>query len=127
MISGSDIVIPTRSPIEIAEETVRLIRREWHAMVIEDAATGAVIEWVVPGFQTLPNEFFVYKNEEMKRLWDEEGACESNANTMFHIIQQANQLTIVVDNPTVIVNSNVIGAAEQLARELALGRQEFAA
>jgi len=127
VISGNDIIIHTTSPSEIAEQLLTLIRFEWNEMVIEDADTGKSIEFVIPGFQTIPHEFFVYENAAMKQLWDDEGACDANANTMFHILLQARQVTVVVDDPLATVNRNVIGAAQGLSRDLFLGRQEFAA
>lgn len=127
MISGSDSIIRTSSPSEIAEQILKLIWLEWNDMVIEDADTGEEIAIVVPGFQTLPQEFFVYQNAEMKQSWDDEGACDKNANTMFHILLQPQQVTVVVDDPSLPNNRNVIGAAQGLAIDLFLGRQEFVA
>lgn len=127
MICGNDTVIRTTSPPEIAEQILNLIRFEWNDMVIENADTGEEIAFVVPGFQTLPQEFFVYRNAEMKKSWDDEGACNKNVNTMFHVLLQPQQVTVVVDDPSFPINRDVIGAARGLASDLFLGRQEFAA
>ena len=126
MIGGNDIVISTSSPSELAEQILNLIRLEWNDMVIEDADTGEEIIFIIPGFQTFPPEFFVYQNPEMKMIWDDEGACDKNANTMFHVMLHPRQVTIVVDDPLIPINYNVIGAVKGLANDLFLGRQEFA-
>jgi len=126
MISGNDIIIHTTSPSEIAEQILKMIRLEWNDMVIEDADTGETFEFVIPGFQKIPHEFFVYENAAIKQLWDDEGACNANANTMFHVLLQAQQVTVVVDDPSITSNRNVICAAQDFARDLFLGRREFA-
>lgn len=127
MIGGSDQIINTSFPAEIAEHLLRIIRMEWGEMVLENAETGDDIEFLFLGFQTLPRELFVYENARMKQHWDEEGACEANANKMFHIILKDQQVTVVVDDPSVAINQNVFNAALQLSKDLSLGRQEFAA
>lgn len=127
MISGSDIVVQTRSPNEIAEQLLALLRDEWADMVVEDASTGQMIERVVPCFNAVPQEFFAYKNLAMKELWDSEGACDANRDTMVHVLLQDRAVTVVVDDPSATVNQNVIGAVQDLAHDLFLGRQEFAA
>ena len=126
MISGDDIVIKTQSPQELAEETVKMIRFEWKQLVIEDADSGDSIAFKSIFCQSLPNEFFVYENALAKESWDEHGACSQNANTMFHIIIQDRQVTLVVDDPLSPVCRNVIRASKEFARELSLLRLEIA-
>ncbi len=53
-----------------------------------------------------------------------EGACSQNVSTMFHIIVQDRQVTIVVDDPLCPVCRNVIGASIEFARDLSLLRGE---
>ena len=88
LISGNDIVIRTQSPLELAEETVKLIRFKWKQLLIENADSGDIIAFEFPFFQSLPKEFFVYENALAKKSWDDQGACSQNANTMFHVIVQ---------------------------------------
>lgn len=126
MISGNDIIISTQSPQELAEETLKLIRFEWKQLLVENADSGDLIAFEFPYFQSLPNEFFVYENALAKQSWDEQGADSQNANTMFHVIVQDHQVTIVVDDPSSPICRNVIGASIEFARDLSLGRLEFA-
>ena len=126
MISGNDIVIRTQSPLELAEETVKLIRFKWKQLLIENADSGDIIAFEFPFFQSLPNEFFVYENALAKQSWDDQGACSQNANTMFHVIVQARQVTLVVDDPLCPVCRSVIEASREFARELSLWRRELA-
>ena len=89
-------------------------------MVIEDANTGDEIQFSIPGFHIIPKEFFAYENPEKKRLWDNEGACNQNRNSMFHVLLQQQQITIVVDDPSETTTRNVIQAAQALSRDLHL-------
>ena len=113
------------SPLELAEETVKLIRFKWKQLLIENADSGDIFAFEFPFFQSLPNEFFVYENALAKQLWDDHGACSQNANTMFYIIVQARQVTLVVDDPLCPVCRSVIEASLEFARELSLGRLEL--
>lgn len=126
MIGGTDKTIKTSSPSEVAEQVLRVIQMEWHEIVVEDAETGDDIQFTGIGFEDLPQEFFVYQNPSMKRLWDEHGACAENANKMFHVIVQQHQVTIVVDDPAATLNHNVTTAVDQFSKDLSLGRREFA-
>lgn len=126
MIGGNDINIETSSPSELAEQILKLIQLEWQKVVVEDAVSGEAISVGFPFFMSLPNEFFVYKNASMKESWDELGACAENTNTMFHILLQDRLVTIVVDDPAFAICQNVVGAAREFARDLSLGRLEFA-
>lgn len=126
MISGHDIVIRTTSPDEIAEKILELIQHEWREMVVEDADTGHEVEFSIPRFQRVPREFFAYESPAKKQLWDDRGACRENRNSMFHVLLQPQQITVVVDDPFEAISRNVIGAAQDLSRDLFLGRLEFA-
>ena len=126
MISGNDIVIRTQSPLELAEETVKLLRTAWKELLIENADSGDLVDFGIPFFQSLPNEFFVYENALAKQLWDDQGACSKNVNTMFHILLQDRQVTLVVDDPLSPVCRNLIEASKGFASDLSMGRMEFA-
>ena len=126
MISGHDIVIRTHSPQELAIETVKLIRFKWMKLLIENADSGDLIKFEFPFFQLFPDEFFVYENALAKQSWDEHGASSKNANTMFHIIVQDSQVTLVVDDPLNRVCRSVIEAATEFAKDLSMVRLEFA-
>lgn len=126
MIGGKDIVVQTSGPAELAEHLLKLLRDDWPEMIVEDADTGEIIEMTIPHLNLVPREFFVYQNLEMKDLWDEEGACVSNKNTMVHVLLQDDSITIVVDDTSTKMNQNMLGAIQSLARELYLVRQEFA-
>ena len=126
MIGGQDIVIQTNSPSEIAEKILELIQLEWREMIVEDADTGNEVEFSIPRFQRVPREFFAYESPAKKQLWDDRGACHENRNSMFHVLLQPQQVTVVVDDPSEAVSQNVIGAAQGLSKDLSLGRLEFA-
>ena len=126
MISGHDIVIRTHSPQELAVETVKLICFKWKQLLIENVDSGDLIEFEFPFFQSFPHEFFVYENAIAKHSWDEQGACSQNANTMFHIIVQDRQVTLVVDDPLSPVCRSVIESSTEFASDLSMVRLEFA-
>lgn len=86
-IHGSDIVI--NSDIPIADSLMRLlIQDHWPQMVYEiDGRDDAV-------------DMLVYKNEEAKKAWDEEGWSKENDTTMIYIIfdKSSTEISLTIDD-----------------------------
>lgn len=87
-IHGSDTVIT--SNISIAENLIRLLVEDhWPQMVHE--------------LMTCPDgtiDLFLYKNEDAKKAWDEEGWSEANDETMIYVIlaKDAKEISITIDD-----------------------------
>src|SRR5262249_6183460 len=88
MIGGTDIICPVRSDIPIADVIFRTVRRYWPRYVFLNAEeTGPFTPWAGAGLpRPSGREFFIYRDEEAARSWDEQGAVPENANTMLHVI-----------------------------------------
>lgn len=86
-IHGCDIVVKTNIPI--ADNLIRmLIQDHWSEMVYEiDERPEAT-------------DLFVYKNEQAKNIWNEEGSSEENDKDMIYVIldKQSTQITFVIDD-----------------------------
>lgn len=121
MIGGIDIEISTEFPDEVADQIYRIIRLDWSNCIVEDSETGDRIEIFQPENQTI-REMFVYRDEESKKSWDENGAVKSDANTMIHIIPHDFGVTIVVDDQNALIIKRTIKAARAFANDLKLAR-----
>lgn len=101
MIGGVDVILQTpANPRQAVSASLRLAKRIWPSAVVENADTGQRSAIGVGAF--LPEEvteMFIYQNEETACKWDELGAETQLANTMIHILVQAGQITLVVDDP----------------------------
>lgn len=86
-IHGSDTLI--KSSIPIADNLIRiLIQDHWPQMVYEiDERDDAI-------------DLFVYKNEEAKKAWDEDGWSKENDTTMIYIIFElkSTQISVTIDD-----------------------------
>lgn len=98
MIGGVDVDIPTRAGAIALEAAVRAIRRVWRHATMEDATTGEAFRQYedVPFGQL--SEIFIYRDQDAKRMWDDEGATPKAFNTMIHLITDEEGLTAVVDD-----------------------------
>lgn len=97
MIGGIDIRLPTRAGIEAVEVAVRAIRQRWPLAVVENGETGERYR----SFRQVPfgdaRELFVYRDESIADVWDEDGAVPEVSNTMIHILFDAGLITAVID------------------------------
>lgn len=86
-IHGSDIII--KSNIPIADSLIRLlIQDHWPQMTYEiDEREDAV-------------DMLVYKDEEAKKAWDEEGWSKENDTTMIYVIfdKPSTEISITIDD-----------------------------
>lgn len=86
-IHGSDIHIESKIPI--ADNLIRLlIQDHWPQMVYEINERDDTID------------LFVYKNEEAKKAWDEEGWSKENDTTMIYVILESKgtQISVTIDD-----------------------------
>jgi hypothetical protein len=89
MIGGTDIVLKVRSDAPAADVILRTVRRHWPQCLYEDADDEAVPVYSADGTwppQLKSREFFLYRDEEAARSWDEYGAASENDNLMLHVI-----------------------------------------
>ena len=110
MIGGTDIVLEVRSGAMAAEAILRTVRRHWPRCVYQDADAEMVpvslpdSEWPP---QLRSRQFFIYRDEEVARSWDEYGAIPENDNLMLHVIlprwtadnSEPSTLTLVCGEP----------------------------
>ena len=82
-IHGCDIVVDTRIPI--ADSLIRiLIQDHWPEMVYE-IDEGA--------------DFFIYKNEEVKKSWDIDYTTENDADMIYVLFRKDfKEITFVIDD-----------------------------
>lgn len=97
MIGGQDIVMRIGAPSQL-EGAVRLITSRWDQAVIEDAETGAAVDWRSLSVRPLPPELLIYRNTQARESWATEGSAPGNCNSMIHVLRQANEVTFVVDD-----------------------------
>ncbi|MBI4817407.1 MAG: hypothetical protein HY791_14190 [Deltaproteobacteria bacterium] len=78
---------------------LRYLRATWPAGVVE-TADGAFVCSIGTAPRNADNlrEFFVYRDQESKRLWDENGFDESNQDSMIHVIVGDSYIVFVVDH-----------------------------
>jgi hypothetical protein len=89
MIGGTDIVLCVHEDIPTADVIFRAVRQHWPAFVFQNADDESApfsprTELWLP--QPSGPEFFIYRDEQAARNWDEDGATPENANTMLHVI-----------------------------------------
>ena len=86
-IHGSDTIIKSTTPI--ADNLIRIIIQDhWPKMVYEIDERDDVVD------------MFVYKDEEAKKSWDEEGWTKENDTNMIYVILEAKgtQINITIDD-----------------------------
>jgi hypothetical protein len=97
MIGGIDTYIPTQAGKVAMEVAVRAIRQYWPLAVFENGNTGDRY----PSFSEIPfgdlEEIFVYRDAKSADGWDAEGAIPGLLNTMVHVVDDDEGLTVVVD------------------------------
>jgi hypothetical protein len=80
MIGGYDTIFKTNSPQHLAKQIMEFVN--WPEFVAE------IVE---------EEDFFFYKNAEIKNQWDKNGAIPILENTMIYFLFDEGQLTIVTD------------------------------
>ena len=97
MIGGQDIVITTRAGVQRLDVVLRVVRRRWSGLIVEDALTGERFkDYNAVPFANL-REVLVYRDRQIADEWQQRGACDSLRGTMIHAIAADNELTLVVD------------------------------
>ncbi len=82
MIGGYDTFYVTDSPNELAVEMMSFV--DWPESFIEQDEEDE-------------GDFFWYKDQASKNLWDAEGCIEAAENTMIYFLIDDHQLTVVSD------------------------------
>jgi hypothetical protein len=101
MIGGYDIYFKIKDihyP-DLEAGLLEVCRRHWPEVVVEyDAEGGFTLEARIAGSRS---EFFVYKTQTDRELWDNLGATADTFNTMIYFIidKPEKELTMVVDDP----------------------------
>lgn len=103
MIGGEDIIIQGKPRPDDLLTIVQFMAYAWPEAIVEDAHSGSSVpvrSFLGPlrpgGPSHLPGEFFVYKDEESLRSWEESGATEENGDDMIHFLIGSETITCVV-------------------------------
>lgn len=93
------------------------LKHLWPTMIIQDANAIEPFDesQKVPYYSLY--EVFFYKDYESYSSWMQLGADESNENTMIHVIEDRQTLTLVFDDPRDKVTSQIIKAVSQFNRD----------
>lgn len=113
MISGTDITWKsTAAPEYVFEEAVHACRLFWPKAVVENAENGTLLmeEDTLEGV----SEIMIYRNQNYRKRWQNEGWGASTLKTMIHVIKKRwDQITVVVDDEN---DSNVKMLLERLRK-----------
>jgi hypothetical protein len=133
MIGGTDVILDVKPGVSAADVILRRVRRHWPACVYQDADDES--EPFEPLGEIWPptlkgNEFFLYRDEEAARSWDEFGATEENANLILHVLLPTGQadddphsVTIVCGEPVGEVKTLLAEVEEELAGRTAANKR----
>ena len=88
MIGGTDVIMKRKPGVPAADAILRVVRRHWPDCLYqntdeEGTARRLPVEGAPPD---LAWEFFLHRDEESVRSWDEFGATPENGNTMLHVL-----------------------------------------
>ncbi len=102
MIGGDEKIFTkwsSRYNGEYLEFICRQVKRLWPKMIIQDVNSVEPFDKIsnIPFYKL--NELFFYKNREAYESWIELGADESNQNTMIHVIEEWDTITLIFDDP----------------------------
>lgn len=131
MIGGEDIVIHGAPRPDDWGTIVRFMSYAWPEAIVEDANSGDVVP--IGGSLAAPlgieeatarrrGEFFVYKNGQSLRSWEESGATEENGDDMIHFLMGPQTITCVVghlDSPSAALVDQLCAMVERKRRGLA--------
>jgi hypothetical protein len=125
MIGGTDVILDVKPGVSAADVILRCVRRHWPACVYQDAddesqpfePLGGIWPPTLKG-----SEFFIYRDEQAARSWDEFGATEENANLMLHVLlptgeddDDPHSVTIVCGEPVGDVKAILVDIETELA------------
>ena len=87
MIGGTDVVLAVRPGVSPAEIILRVVHRYWPLCLYQNADDeGAPLPLPAGTTPRLDPEFFLYRDEESARSWDEFGATPENQNSMLYVL-----------------------------------------
>ena len=107
-IGGIDIVLAARRNAPVAEIVLRRIRLMWPHCVFEDAERPGChpisSPWVwFSGTQS--TEFFIYRDDEAARAWEEQGATAENQDAMIHVLLGESERAGSLMDVTLVIGS----------------------
>lgn len=114
MIGGCDISFPVGTASSAMEAVIRSLLVHWKRAIVENAQTGKTIVLPLPVEESFPREVFVYKDVESCKLWERLGAVEKTADTMVHVLQGTESITVVVDDPQSVAMAHMLRDIHQL-------------
>ncbi len=107
---GVDVRMTTPDHGAAADAILRVVRRHWPAVVVQNGDDAEPLPRSPDGFLTKPTQrqFFLYQDDAAYQAWTELGAVPENANTMLHVVlgreigrgAKASSLTLVCDDLT---------------------------
>lgn len=114
MIGGLDVVIDGRTSPADLELLLYAARARWPRGVVESASGDQVQPLQTAASVAWPTELFIYESPEAHAQWSLHGLTDENSDRMIHVIIEAEQLTLVVDEE----GSGTHSLAQEVARAL---------
>ena len=121
MIGGTDIILESLGLTAAAtlEAVTRVASRQWPDAVLVDASSGRrFASFAAAEFGGL-RELFVFRDEVSRKIWEQVGLDENNAETMVYAITRPNELTLVVADPQARTVRAVVEDLKQLVAYVA--------
>ena len=121
MIGGTDLICPVRGDIPIPDVIFRVVRRYWPGYVFQNAddESGPFTPHAGPWLpRPSGREFFIYRDEQAARSWDEHGATPENRGTMLYVILPSEQSLIASPTSVTLVCGELTGVMGDLVREI---------
>ena len=124
MIGRYDKLFSVSNPLELALAVIPLVRGNWPQAIVEDPLTGESLESAIFGIAPLPEQIFIYRDEEAKHSWELHGAIPANNNTMIHLAVDDHMLAVIVDDPQEARTKQLLSSVAQIVLDICLLRQE---
>jgi len=124
MIGRHDILFETSSPPELALEAIKVIRLTWSTAIIEDALTGDSLEQAMLGLAKTPEHIFIYRDTDVKKSWEVNGAVPENRNSMVHFVWDEKTLAVIVDDPNEKIMQDFLSSIGQIVSDISQLRLE---
>ncbi|MBI1914461.1 MAG: hypothetical protein HYS12_06940 [Planctomycetes bacterium] len=121
MIGGTDLICPVRSDIPISDVIFRVVRRHWPRYVFQNADESGPFTPHAGPWLPRPSgrEFFVYRDEESARSWEEHGAIPEILGTMLYVILPAERsLLVPVATSVTLVCGELTGETGEVVQEI---------
>jgi hypothetical protein len=115
MIGGTDVILEVSAGAPVADVVFSVVRRHWPNCVFQDAddESGPFAPPDIWTPRLISREFFLYRDSQAARSWDEHGAAPENHNLMLHVFVPDERESMVT-----LVCGDVTGEMKQIIREI---------